>query len=186
MNLFLKYFIISAIFLVGGSYLIYFVESSNPDSRINNMLDAVWWTVATVTTVGYGDVVPVSDVGRIVGIAYMLGGITILGMFLAQIRSSILGKNWLGKDTHSKEDNLTKQINRIEDKQDKLFDLVKELKNEKHEFSESAQNLLTNYKRLLKEAENSTGLDEEKLPQQMEDIRTEFKRLTGKNIDQII
>lgn len=186
MNLFLKYFIISTIFLFGGSYVIYFVEASNPDSQINNMLDSVWWTVATVTTVGYGDVVPVSDAGRLVGIVYMLGGITILGMFLAQIRSSILGKNWLGKDTHSKEDNITNQIKRIEEKQDKLFDLVKELKDGKKDFSESAQNLLANYKKLLKEAENSTGLDEEKLPQQLEEIRSEFKRLTGKNIDQLV
>ncbi len=150
------------------------------------MLDAIWWTVATVTTVGYGDVVPISDIGRIMGIAYMLGGITILGMFLAQIRSSILGKNWLGKDTQSKEDNFTNQIKRIEAKQDKLFDLVRELKSEKNESTESSQKLLENYKRLLKEAENSAGLDEEKLTQQLEDIRSEFKRLTGKNIDDIV
>ena len=185
MNLFLKYFIISIVFLIGGSYLIYFIELSNPDSEIN-MLDSVWWAVATVTTVGYGDVVPVSDVGRIVGIAYMLGGITILGMFIAQIRSSILGKNWLGKDTHSKEDNLTKQIKRIEEKQDRLFEIVTELKNERNEFSESAQNLLKNYKLLLKEAENSTGSDAEKLIPQLEDIRSQFKQLTGKNIDQLV
>ncbi|NIP61267.1 MAG: hypothetical protein GWN01_00230, partial [Nitrosopumilaceae archaeon] len=157
-----------------------------PESKINNMLDAIWWTVATVTTVGYGDVVPISDIGRIMGIAYMLGGITILGMFLAQIRSSILGKNWLGKDTQSKEDNFTNQIKRIEAKQDKLFDLVRELKSEKNESTESSQKLLENYKRLLKEAENSAGLDEEKLTQQLEDIRSEFKRLTGKNIDDIV
>jgi len=54
--------------IVIGSLVIYSVESEHPDSQINSMLDAVWWTVATVTTVGYGDVVPVTDTGKIVAI----------------------------------------------------------------------------------------------------------------------
>ncbi len=47
------------------------------------MLDAVWWTVATVTTVGYGDVVPVTDTGKIVAIFYMFFGIGVLALFLS-------------------------------------------------------------------------------------------------------
>ena len=128
MNIFLKYLLISAGFLAGGSYLIYLVEHENPASQIQNMLDAIWWTVATVTTVGYGDVVPISDIGRMAGIAYMFAGIIILGMFIAQIRSSILGKNWLGKDTHSIDDTLTERIKRLEEKQDRIFDILNDLK----------------------------------------------------------
>ncbi len=36
--------------IIIGSFVIYSVESQHPDSQINSMLDAVWWTVATVTT----------------------------------------------------------------------------------------------------------------------------------------
>ncbi len=54
--------------IVIGSFVIHSVESQHPDSQINSMLDAVWWTVATVTTVGYGDIVPVTYTGKIVAI----------------------------------------------------------------------------------------------------------------------
>ena len=59
----------SAGVIVIGSLVIFSVESQHPDSQINSMLDAVWWTVSTVTTVGYGDIVPVTDTGKIVAIS---------------------------------------------------------------------------------------------------------------------
>lgn len=43
--------------------------------------------------------------------------------------------------------------------------------------------ILSEYGRLLREAENSRGLDEEKIPQQIEALREEFKKLTGNNIE---
>ena len=69
--------------IVIGSLVIFSVESQHLDSQINSMLDAVWWTVATVTTVGYGDVVPVTDTGKIVAIFYMFFGIGVLALFLS-------------------------------------------------------------------------------------------------------
>ena len=50
------------------------------DSPIDSFLDALWWSVATVTTVGYGDVVPVTQVGRALAYVLMIGGI---GLFSA-------------------------------------------------------------------------------------------------------
>lgn len=43
--------------------------------------------------------------------------------------------------------------------------------------------VVSEYKRLLREAENSPGVDEEKLEQQLADLREEYKKKTGKNID---
>ena len=62
-KLFYLLFIAAGIIVV-GSIVIYFVESPHPDSQINSILDAIWWTVATVTTVGYGDIVLVTDTGK--------------------------------------------------------------------------------------------------------------------------
>jgi len=73
----------SAGVIVIGSIVIFSVESQHPDSQINSMLDAVWWTVSTVTTVGYGDIVPVTDTGKIVAIFFMFFGIGVLGVFLS-------------------------------------------------------------------------------------------------------
>ena len=43
---------------------IYLIESPDEDEQITNLIDAFWWASATVTTVGYGDVVPVTEIGR--------------------------------------------------------------------------------------------------------------------------
>lgn len=49
-------------------------------STIKSLFDAIWWSVSTVTTVGYGDKVPVTPEGRIVAIVLMLGGIGLFGV----------------------------------------------------------------------------------------------------------
>jgi len=86
--------------IVIGSFVIFSIESQHPDSQINSMLDAVWWTVATVTTVGYGDIVPVTDTGKIVAIFFMFFGIGVLAIFL-----SVLGTQFYKRrfDTEERE-----------------------------------------------------------------------------------
>ena len=83
MNSLYSLLIIAAVVIIVGAIVIFNIESGHPDSQINSMLDAIWWTVATVTTVGYGDIVLVTDAGRIVAIFYMFFGISILAMFLS-------------------------------------------------------------------------------------------------------
>jgi voltage-gated potassium channel len=75
--------IVYAVIVFIGSVMIFTIESDHPDSEINSMLDAVWWTVSTVTTVGYGDIELVTDFGKIMAIVYMFFGITFLSIFIA-------------------------------------------------------------------------------------------------------
>jgi voltage-gated potassium channel len=51
---------------------------------------ALWWAAATITTVGYGDVVPLSAIGRAVGAALMFGGVGALAFVTAIAASSIV------------------------------------------------------------------------------------------------
>jgi voltage-gated potassium channel len=74
--------------IVIGSIVMYLVESPHPDSQINSILDAVWWTVATSTTVGYGDIIPVTETGKIIAIFYMFFGIGILGLSISVLGTS--------------------------------------------------------------------------------------------------
>ena len=68
------------------------VEGNHPEkhSEINSLGDALWWAMTTVTTVGYGDLKPVSAEGRIVAVALMIAGITLVGIVTATLASWIV------------------------------------------------------------------------------------------------
>lgn len=53
----------------------------------HSILDAIWWSFVTITTVGYGDVTPATLGGRITGVVVMVFGIGLLGMFTATVAS---------------------------------------------------------------------------------------------------
>jgi hypothetical protein len=58
--------------------LLYSVEKGNTDSQIPNIPEGMWWAIATITTVGYGDVVPVTRLGKLVGVfCVMIGTLTL-------------------------------------------------------------------------------------------------------------
>jgi voltage-gated potassium channel len=52
--------------------------------------DALWWAVQTVTTVGYGDVVPEHLTGRLIGVALMLQGIALLTVITAAVTATLV------------------------------------------------------------------------------------------------
>lgn len=54
------------------------------------LADSLWWTIVTITTVGYGDIYPASVGGRVVGVLLMLFGIGFLGLLTATLASSFV------------------------------------------------------------------------------------------------
>lgn len=82
------------LYLVGSVSLIAFVASlavldteRGGDGSIQTFGDALWWSMTTITTVGYGDTFPVTTTGRCIAVALMLAGIAVLGVVTASFAS---------------------------------------------------------------------------------------------------
>lgn len=58
-------------------------EQNVPGASITNIGQALWWAAATITGTGYGDVVPITLVGKLVGVGLMVGGLAIVGVIAA-------------------------------------------------------------------------------------------------------
>jgi voltage-gated potassium channel len=75
------------IVLEAAAILILGAESNSSQANIQTAGDAVWWTIVTVATVGYGDKYPVTPAGRLIGVLVMVVGVglfSVLTSFLAQ------------------------------------------------------------------------------------------------------
>ena len=83
---FLAGYAISLVLLI--STIVTSVERGH-DSPVDSFPDALWWSIATVTTVGYGDVVPVTPAGRAFAYVLMVGGIGLFGAFTANVASML-------------------------------------------------------------------------------------------------
>ncbi|WP_018247374.1 potassium channel family protein [Orenia marismortui] len=74
--------LVVVIILISSAILIMIVE---PNDQFNNFVDALWWAIVTVTTVGYGDKYAVTLAGRIISIIVMLLGIGMVGGITAKL-----------------------------------------------------------------------------------------------------
>jgi voltage-gated potassium channel len=77
------------VLLVFASSAMYYVESEAQPQQFSSIPAAMWWGVATLTTVGYGDVYPVTTVGRVLG-----AGIAILGVGLFALPTGLLASGF--------------------------------------------------------------------------------------------
>ena len=58
--------------------------------KINNLNDGLWWAITTVTGVGYGDVVPVTGLGRVIGVVLMTVGLILFSFVIALLSSRLM------------------------------------------------------------------------------------------------
>lgn len=88
------------------------------EPEIHNYPDALWWAIVTATTVGYGDIIPVTPIGRILASIMMLVGIGFIGMITSTIMSYASGKKKRFSST-DKIAHITKAIDQIEELNEK-------------------------------------------------------------------
>ena len=65
-------------------------ERGAKGADIESFGDAVWWSLVTMATVGYGDYVPVTTNGRVVAVGLMVVGISLLGLVGASVASAVV------------------------------------------------------------------------------------------------
>ncbi|KQW05614.1 hypothetical protein ASC66_11590 [Leifsonia sp. Root4] len=74
-----------------GSISILAVEEDANDANITSASDAIWYTIVTISTVGYGDQYPVTNTGRIIGALIIVVGVGIFGTFTGYLANLFLG-----------------------------------------------------------------------------------------------
>ncbi|MEU8630234.1 potassium channel family protein [Streptomyces sp. NPDC048669] len=75
---------------VSAALAVYRLERDAPGASIRTFGDAVWWACATLTTVGYGDAVPVTPLGRVVAAGLMACGLALLGAVTGSFSSWLI------------------------------------------------------------------------------------------------
>ena len=78
------------VLLLLASSLMYFAENDAQPDKFPSIPDAMWWSIITLTTVGYGDVVPVTNIGRVI-----VGVVAVMGIALFAVPAGILTSSFL-------------------------------------------------------------------------------------------
>lgn len=75
--------------VIGGVSL--FLAERGENAAIDSIGDGLWWGLVTITTVGFGDIAPITPVGRIVGSVLMVMGMFMLALFAGIVGNTLLG-----------------------------------------------------------------------------------------------
>ncbi len=84
------YFMFVLILVTCLGTLMYMVESGHPETKFTDLGTSVYWAIVTMTTVGYGDITPVTPVGRLLSAFVMLLGYTIIAVPTGIVTATII------------------------------------------------------------------------------------------------
>lgn len=82
-------YVVGMVLLFSSSLIYQFEKEAQPD-KFTKPSDAIWWCFVTLTTVGYGDLAPVTIAGRVVAVITMIIGLGIFGIFISLIGSAFV------------------------------------------------------------------------------------------------
>ena len=75
-----------------GALAVFLADKYYVEKGMGGFFDAIWWAVVTITTVGYGDIVPTSTLGKIAGLVIILSGPALLSLITASVASIFVEK----------------------------------------------------------------------------------------------
>ena len=80
---------VSVVVVLAGGTALWRLEAGHPSGSLRSWGDAVWWALSTLTTVGYGDFVPVTTAGRLVAASVMVVGVAVIGAVAAVVALTV-------------------------------------------------------------------------------------------------
>ena len=86
------FFLFVLILVISMGTIMYMVEGNQPDTRFNNIPNGIYWAIVTMTTVGYGDITPVTPLGRLLSAVVMLIGYTIIAVPTGIVSATMVGE----------------------------------------------------------------------------------------------
>jgi voltage-gated potassium channel len=119
-KLFMTCFILVILLLFASSGM-YYIEHINQPDKFANILSTLWWAVATLTTIGYGDIYPITPIGKLLG-----GIISVLGIGLIALPSGIISAGLIQEVANKEKYKIVK----------KYHQLIEDLKNMTFKISE--------------------------------------------------
>jgi voltage-gated potassium channel len=102
-------FVILIMVLFSSAAVYEFEHDAQPD-RFRRLSDAIWWALVTLTSVGYGDIYPITFFGRIIAMFTMLVGLGIVGTFISLIGSSLLSTLREQQSIHAHVESTSSQV----------------------------------------------------------------------------
>jgi voltage-gated potassium channel len=95
-----------------------FAVERGQNHSVSSFGDALWWSVVTATTVGYGDLSPVTTEGRFIAVLLMLTGIGVIGVFTATVASMFFedDREDSAPDVHERLDHLERKLDAVLDR----------------------------------------------------------------------
>lgn len=108
--------LVLALATIPGSAGVWLVERDS-NGNIDHYGDAAWWAITTVTTVGYGDIAPVTIEGRVIAAVLMVTGIAAFGLVTANVATAMTARREPEQDIHSRLDELLAAVNELRQQQ---------------------------------------------------------------------
>jgi voltage-gated potassium channel len=84
----LGYFVL--VVVAFSSVAMFEAESDAQADKFGSIFDSIWWSVVTLTTIGYGDLYPITAIGRIIAMITMIFGVGVFGTFISLMGGSLV------------------------------------------------------------------------------------------------
>lgn len=105
------------------AWVLFYAIENGTNPHVQNIFDGIWWSVVTLTTIGYGDVYPITFGGRILGMV-----LAMVGIGLVALPTGILTSGFIrALRSEKKISQLVDSMEEEEQEQDKLIERVKEI-----------------------------------------------------------